>query len=409
MLHKAVKVRLYPTPEQLVLLAQHFGCSRWWWNFALNKSIETYQETGKSLGRTALNALLPKLKKAEETEWLANCYSQVLQATTLNLVTAYKNFFEGRARFPRFKAKHSRQSIQYPQNVKVSDGVVKLPGGIGDIPAKIHRPIEGKIKTVTVTKEPSGKYYASILTELEGDNPEVSTDGKVTGIDLGLNHFAITSDGSQVAKYYNPKHLAKHERNLKRKQQKLAKKQKGSNSRHKSKKVVARVYERVSNSRQDFLHKLSRKLVNENQVVVVENLLVLGMIRNHNLAQAISDAGWGMFVNFLAYKLEKKGGKLVEIDRWFPSSKLCSNCHYKNDQLSLDVREWICPDCGTDHDRDGNAATNIRAEGIRMLQADGTSVSASGGEVRPRDGHKSVLRHSPVNLEAHTHPLGECG
>ncbi len=129
MLHKAVKVRLYPTPEQLVLLAQHFGCSRWWWNFALNKSIETYQEAGKSLGRTALNALLPKLKKAEETEWLANCYSQVLQATTLNLVTAYKNFFEGRARFPRFKAKHSRQSIQYSQNVKVSDGVVKLPGG----------------------------------------------------------------------------------------------------------------------------------------------------------------------------------------------------------------------------------------------------------------------------------------
>jgi putative transposase len=155
------------------------------------------------------------------------------------------------------------------------------------------------------------------------------------------------------------------------------------------------VYERVTKSRQDFLHKLSRKLVNENQVVVVENLNVKGMVRNHNLAKAISDVGWGTFVNFLAYKLEKKGGKLVEIDRWFPSSKLCSNCYYQIDELPLDVREWTCPNCGTRHDRDGNAAKNIRAEGIRMLQTDGTAVSANGGEVRPKLGRKSVLRHSP--------------
>jgi putative transposase len=162
------------------------------------------------------------------------------------------------------------------------------------------------------------------------------------------------------------------------------------------------VYERVTKSRQDFLHKLSRKLVNENQVVAVENLNVKGMVRNHNLAKAISDAGWGTFINFLAYKLEKKGGKLVEIDRWFPSSKLCSNCYYQIDELPLDIREWTCPNCGTRHDRDGNAATNIRAEGIRMLQTDGTAVSANGGEVRPKLGRKSVLRHSPTMLEAYT-------
>jgi putative transposase len=402
-LHKAVKVRLYPTLDQQQLLTQHFGCARWWWNYALNKSIETYKETGKSLGQSALNVFLPQLKKTEETQWLSECYSQVLQATTLNLTTAYKNFFAGRARFPRFKSKHGKQSIQYPQSVKVIGNTLKLPGKVGVVKAKIHRAIEGTIKTVTVSLEPSGKYFASILTEVEGDDPAASGEDKVIGIDLGLTHFAITSDGTgKISKYDNPRHFAKYEKNLKRKQQKLSKKQKGSNSKNKYKKLVARVYGRVSNSRQDFLHKLSRKIVNENQVVVVENLHVKGMVRNHNLAKAISDTGWGTFTNFLAYKLEKKGGKLVEIDRWFPSSKLCSNCYHQVEKLPLDIREWVCPSCGTHHDRDGNAATNIRAEGIRMLQVDGTSISANGGEVRPMKGRKSVLRHSPVMLEAYT-------
>ncbi len=400
MLYKAVKVGLYPTPEQEVLLAQHFGCARWWWNFALNKSIETYRDTGKGLGRSALNALLPQLKKNKETEWLSECYSQVLQATTLNLTTAYKNFFEKRAGFPKFKSKHGRQSIQYPQNAQVINSCLKLPGKVGLVKAKIHRAIEGDIKTVTVSKDPSGRYYASILSEVEGENPSPSTEGRIIGVDLGLKHFAITSDGNKVSKYENPKHLAKHEKNLKRKQRKLSRKQKGSNSRNKSKRLVARVHERVSNSRADFLHKLTRFLVNENQVVVVENLHVKGMVRNHNLALAISDVGWGMFVNFLAYKLEKQGGKLVEIDRWFPSSKLCSSCYHQVDKLPLEIREWTCTNCGIQHDRDGNAATNIRAEGIRLLQVDGTSISASGGGVRPKSGRKSVLRHSLVKLEA---------
>ncbi len=399
MLHKAVQVRLYPSQEQQILLAQTFGSARWWWNYALNKSIETYKETGKGLGRSALNALLPALKKAEDTCWLADCYSQVLQAATLNLTTAYKNFFEGSARFPRFKSKHGKQSIQYPQNVKIVEGCVKLPGNIGLVKARIHRPIEGKIKTVTVSKTPSGKYFASILTEIEGENPTVS-EGKIYGVDLGLKHFAVVTDGEKISKYDNPKHLAKHKKNLKRKQQKLARKQKGSNSRRKYRKVVAKVYERVNNSRQDFLHKLSYKLVSHSQAVIVENLHVKGMVRNHNLAKAISDCGWGMFTNFLAYKLERKGGKLVEIDRWFPSSKLCSNCFYCVDEMPLDVREWTCPHCGTYHDRDSNAAINIRAEGIRMLKADGSAVSAVGGEVRPKMGRKSHLRHSPMSTEA---------
>ena len=410
MLHKVVQVRLYPSLEQQNQLAQTFGCARWWWNYALDKSIEAYKETGKGLSRAALNAFLPGLKKAEETAWLADCYSQVLQATTLNLTTAYKNFFEKRAGFPKFKSKHGKQSIQYPQNVKIVDGNVKLPGNIGIIKAKIHRLIEGKIKTVTVSKTPSGKYFASILTEIErqvasptgeGENP-IITFGKIYGIDLGLKHFAVVSDGEKVSKYDNPKHLAKQERNLKRKHKKLARKQKRSKSRNKYRKVVAKVYERVSNSRQDFLHKLSYKLVSDSQAVIVENLHVLGMVRNHKLAYAISDAGWGTFTNFLAYKLERRGGKLVEIDRWFPSSKLCSNCFYQIGEMPLDVREWTCPHCNTDHDRDANAAQNIRAEGIRIIKAEGSAVSAVGGDVSPKLGRKSKFGHSPVITEADT-------
>ncbi|MEH2157345.1 RNA-guided endonuclease InsQ/TnpB family protein [Nostoc sp.] len=409
MLHKSIQVRLYPTKEQEIQLAQAFGCARWWWNYALNKSIETYKETGKGLTRAALNAFLPTLKKAEDTMWLADCYSQVLQATTLNLTTAYKNFFDKHAGFPKFKSKHGKQSIQYPQNVKIVDGNVKLPGNIGVVKAKIHRPIEGKIKTVTVSKTPSGKYLASILTEIEGENPVISK-GKIYGIDLGLKHFAVVTDGKKVSFYDNPKHLAKHEKNLKRKQQKLARKVKGSKSRNRYRKVVAKVYERVSNSRQDFLHKLSYKLASDSQAVIVENLNVRGMVRNHKLAKSISDVGWGTFTNFLAYKLERRGGKFVEIDRWFPSSKLCSNCFYQIGEMPLDVREWTCPHCNTYHNRDANAAQNIRVEGIRMLalsaaemiKAEGSAVSAVGGEVSPILGRKSKFRHSPVITEAHT-------
>jgi putative transposase len=327
--HQAVKVRIFPTNEQKQVLAQHFGCSRWWWNFALNLCIETYQQTGKGLTREALNAYLPKLKKMEETEWLSQCYSQVLQSTTLNLTTAYKNFFEGRARYPRFKSKKYKQSIQFPQKVKILGDRLKFPGRVGVVKAQLHRPIEGEIKTVTVSMTSSGKYFASILCELEGENPKQSTDGKVAGIDLGLKEFAIVHDGKKTLSFAHPKHFKKHERNLARKQAKLARKVKGSNSRSKARKLVAGVHERLSNARQDYLHKLSRKLVDENQVIVVENLNVKGMVRNHKLAQAISDVGWGMFVNFLSYKLEKEGKVLVEIDRFFPSSKTCSQCHYQ--------------------------------------------------------------------------------
>ena len=396
MIHQAVKVRIYPSFEQKNILAQNFGSARWWWNYALNKCIETYKVTGKGLTRTAMNSMLPQLKREEETKWLQDCYSQIYQAVSLNLSRAYLNFFAGRARYPRFKSKFGKQSIQYPQNVTRSEIGLKFPGRLGNVKAKIHRPLEGEIKTVTLSMTPSGKYFASILLEREGDYPEQVSQQKVIGIDLGIKDFALTNDGQKTSKYANPRHLKKHQKNLKRKQQKLARKQKGSNSRNKARKLVAKVYERISNVRQDFLHKLSRKIVNNNQVVVVENLNVKGMVRNHKLAKAISDCSWGTFVNFLEYKLKQEGKALIEIDRFFPSSKTCSHCHHQIDKLPLEIRNWKCPHCRTKHDRDENAAINIRQEGMRILKIYplGTSGSADGGDVRPRRGNISRLGNS---------------
>lgn len=418
MRRQAVKVRLYPTDEQIQVLNQHFGCARWWWNYGLNQCIETYKATGFGLSQSGLNSLLPKLKKDKETEWLGDCYSQVLQSVSLNLSRAYQNFFVGRAKYPRFKSKHHRQSIQYPQKVKQVGDCLRFPGKLGVVKAKIHRPLDGVIKTVTVSKCPSGKYYASVLMEYvpvgsgtgEGDDPASKNEGKVIGIDLGIKDFAITYDGEKVSKYHNPKHLSKYEKKLAVKQRIAARKKKGSNRRKKANKIVARVYEQVSNVRQDYLHKLSRKIVDNSQVIVVENLNVKGMVRNHKLAKAISDTGWGTFVNFLSYKIEGSGGELIEINRWFPSSKLCSNCHYQISELPLDARNWTCPSCGIHHDRDGNAAMNIRAEGIRMLSSSGTGeANANGEDVRPIRGRKSKMRQSSVKLEAHTVPSGQCG
>jgi len=398
---KAIKVRLYPTPEQELGLAKSYGCARWYWNFALNACIQHYQETGKSLKLAVYKGMLPQLKK--EYPWLKeDCYSSVLQCVAINLNKAYQNFFEGRAKFPRFKSKHHKQSIQYPQSVTVVNQNLKVPK-IGEIPAIFHREITGTIKTVTISKTPTNKYFASILCEVEATELKELGD-KIIGIDLGLKNFAIVHDGESVTKYANPKHLKRHQKNLARKQKKLSRKTQGSKSRAESKKNVAKVHERIANSRQDFLHKLSRKLVNESQVIVVENLNVKGMVKNRKLSKAISDVGWGMFVNFVNYKLQQRSGKLIEIGRFFPSSKTCSCCGYLVDELPLDIREWHCPNCHTHHDRDENAALNIRNEGIRILtEGGGNPVFADGGCVSPpackSKGHRSV------NSEAYTDPI----
>jgi putative transposase len=398
MIRQAQKVRIYPTDEQKQQLAGAMGCCRWWWNFALNKSIETYKETGKSLSRAGLNALLPNLK--EENEWLkTEVYSQSLQQTSLNLSRAFINFFEKRARFPRYKSKHGKQSVGFPQSVKIVDDSIKLPK-IGLVKAVFDRRYVGTIKTVTITKDSSDRYFASVLYELEACF--VSSIGdKIIGLDLGIKDFCIAHDGFKTSKYANPRHFKKHEKNLARKQQKLAKKLHGSKTRQKAKKLVAKVHARISNARQDFLHKLSRKLTQISKVIVVENLNVKGMVRNHKLAKAISDVGWGMFINFLSYKLEREDKRLVEIGRFFPSSHICPDCLTQTPKMDLSIREWIClnKSCGKTHDRDEAASRNIRAEGIRIIKTDGTAVSASGGSVRPERGRKTKVRQHPAKLE----------
>lgn len=392
-MYQSIKARIYPTDAQSEKLSQFFGCARWWHNRALNETTTTYAETGKGLSREGLNALLPALKK--EFAWLGECHSQVLQSVTLNLSKAFINFFEKRAKFPNFKSKHGKQSIQYPQGTKFVDNLIYLPK-LGWVKISLHRPLDGEVKTVTIFKNPSGQYFAAILTEQEGEYPVPSSEGSAIGVDLGITDFAITSTGS---KYPNPRHIKKHESNLKRKQRKLSRKVKGSNSRNKARKLVARVHQRISNSRQNFLHKLSHKLVNENQVIVVEDIAVKNMVKNHCLAKAISDCGWSSFVGMLNYKCERSGKILVKVDRFFPSSKTCSNCYHRVSSLPLDVRYWTCSSCGTNHDRDVNAAVNIKAEGLRLL-ALGTSATAGGGDVRPSRGRKTAMRRSPAKPEA---------
>ena len=334
-----MKVRLYPTDNQKRLLAQQFGCARFWWNKALGLQYEHRSSNGRWLKRTELNAMLPGLKK--ELPWLSDCYSQVLQATTKHLEQAMKNWFEGRAKKPRFKAKKNKQSISFPQNVKVVDNCLKVPK-IRLIETKLTQLVEGTIKTVTISITPSGKYYAAIGLDLGDNKPEQSTDGSIIGIDLGLKDYVTCHNGTDTFSVKHPQWLKKHERNQRYQQKQLSRRKKGSNRRAKARQLLALVHERLSNARQDFLHKLSRKLTDENQVVVVENLNIKEMVKNRKLSQAIAQSGWGMFLNFLSYKLERKGGVLVEIDRFFPSSKMCSNCGHIHKELELKDREWTC-------------------------------------------------------------------
>jgi len=392
--HRVVKVRLYPNQEQKTALAKAFGCTRWLWNNSLNETNRLFKETGKGLSAATMKARIVELKK--EYPWLTEVYSQVLQSAVLNLSQAFVNFFQKRTKYPRFKSKHGKQSIQYPQHVKLLNQRLSLPK-VGEVKADFHRLYEGKLKTVTVSLNPSGEYYASLLFEWEGDEPVPFPDGKAVGVDLGINHFAVTSDGS---KFDKPRTLRKYERNLKRKQRKLSRKQKGSNRRQKARALVAKVHQHIANVRKDFLHKLSRRLVNENQVIAVESLNVLGMVKNHNLAKAISDCSWSTFVGMLKYKGEREGKVLMQVDRFFPSSKTCSECLYQVGEMPLDKRAWTCPSCGTHHDRDINAAQNIVAEALKLL-ASGTGATASGGSVRPTPGRKSSVAATPRETGRH--------
>ncbi len=361
---KAYKYRIYPTYDQKVIIQKHTDAFRLIYNLSLETKINAYSSTGKTLTSFDLINQLPELKK--EFFWLNEVCAQSLQLSIKNMDNAFKMFFKRNSDFPKFKSKNSqRNNCQFPQDTKVyfNENKLRLPK-IGVLKAVLHRKFEGKIKTSTITKTPSGKYYVSILIDNDVNLPIplVINKNECLGIDLGLKSFAVTSDGDV---FDNPKYLKKSINKLKIIQKRASKKKIGSKNRIKSNLKISLLHEKITNQRKDFLHKLSSKLISDNQTIFVEDLAIENMRSNHNLAQSISDVGWGNFILMLKYKSKWYGKNILQIGRFEPSSKTCSSCGKINKELSLNNRDWTCVGCGVIHDRDVNAAINIKNFGLK--------------------------------------------
>jgi putative transposase len=378
-MHKAFKFRLLPTKEQEVLLAKHFGCSRFIYNHFLSEKQKHYLENKTTLNFNQCAANLVKKKKDEEFQWLKEVNSQVLISTLMNLETAYGNFFRKKSKFPKFKSKKNKNSINIPQHISLKEyNVVQVPKFKEGLKFIKHRELKGEIKSATISKNPTGKYYISFLCVVEKPTKHKKT-GKVIGIDLGLKDFIITSEGQR---YRNPKFTKKYEIKLKRKQRILSRKQKGSKGRDKARIAVAKIYEKITNSRNDMQHKVSSKLVRDYDLIAIEDLNVKGMVKNHKLSKAISDVAWSSFVTKLKYKAQWNDKEVIVIDRFYPSSKTCSCCDHIKESLSLDERTWTCSKCNTIHDRDVNASKNILRRAL-AIQSAGTVDNRNGAKVRP--------------------------
>ena len=359
---KAYKYRLYPTETQKELIAKHIGSARFVYNLALETKNTAYLGGKVNVSTFDLINQLPDLKK--ECPWLKEVNSQTIQQSVINMDVAFKKFFKG-AGFPRFKSKHrGKQSFHAPQNVVVdaekSELIIPKFKKKG-IKINLHREIKGVIKNATISRTPTGKYFVSILAETQKPMPIKAPINEQTtiGVDLGLKDFAITSDGEVIG---NPRHLKKAMNRLKFVQSKYSK-----NKGKRTKKQLALLHERVKNKRKDFLHKTSIKLIRENQTIAIETLAVKNMIKNHCLAQSISDASWSTFVSMLEYKADWYGKNVLRIGTFSPSSKTCSSCGSINRELALKDREWTCGSCGTTHDRDVNAAVNIKFFALKKI------------------------------------------
>ncbi|AKB51109.1 Mobile element protein [Methanosarcina barkeri str. Wiesmoor] len=356
---KAFKFRLYPTATQAVQLNQHIGSCRFVYNWALDQKIKTYEQTGKSISRFDLNKKLPVLKASNE--WLGEVNSQSLQGMTKQVESAFTRFFREKNGFPKFKSKKNPiQSFPVPQHYSVDfeKNTIKLPK-IEPIKAVFHRKFEGELKTATVSRTCKGHYYISILVEDGNELPtkQKYSESTTVGLDVGIKDFAILSTREKIE---NPNYLKNSLNRLKVLQKRVSRKQKGSKNRVKAKHRVAVLHDKITNQRNDFQNKLSFKLISENQAIALETLNVKGMVKNHHLAQAISDSAWSRFVTKLEYKAEWYGKTILRIGQFEPSSKVCHVCGYHNSDLTLKDREWTCPDCKTKHDRDINAAINIK-------------------------------------------------
>lgn len=369
---RAYRFRFYPTPEQEQILARTFGCARFVYNHMLRLRTDAWMQEQRRIGYHETSAALTALKKQEEYAWLNEVSSVPVQQALRHLNTAFLNFFAKRAKYPSFKSKHDRQSAEYTTSAFRWDGTsLKLAKMDAPLAIRWSRtlPKAAKLTTVTVSKDSADRYFVSLLCDDAVQN-KPPAEGKI-GIDLGLTHFATLSNGEKVA---GPKTFRKYEARLARAQRSLAKKQPGSANRAKAKLKVARLHARIADARRDFLHKLSTRLINENQVIAVETLAVNAMQKNHRLAKSISDASWSEFVRQLEYKARWYGRELIGIDTWFPSTKRCHVCGHTVAKLPLSVRVWTCSECGTQHDRDINAARNVLAAGL-AVSAHGETVS----------------------------------
>ena len=378
---RAYKYRIYPTDDQKILLAKTFGCCRFVYNWALNLKIEAYRQEKKTIAyKEVQDRMVNELKK--ENQWLTEVNSQALLNSIRNLDTAYKNFFRDThaVGFPHFKSRKNKQSFQCPQHCSVDfkKGTLSIPKA-KDIPAALHRRFKGTVKTVTVSMTPSGKYFASVLVDTDiQELPASPVQGDTAlGIDLGIKSLAVCSDGRT---FDNPKNLQHSLDRLALLQKRLSRKQKGSANRNKSRIRVARLQEHIANCRKDNLHQITHALTHDSQVrtLCMEDLNVKGMQHNHHLAQAVGDASFGMFLMLLEYKCRWYGVNLIKIDRFAPSSKTCGKCGYVYKGLKLSERSWTCPECGTHHGRDFNAACNIKEFGLKALPTER-------GKVKPVD------------------------
>jgi putative transposase len=378
MTQKAFKYRFYPTPEQESLLRCTMGCTRLVYNRALAARTEAWYGESKRIGYVESSAMLTQWKKQDDLDFLNEVSSVPLQQGLRHLQAAFSNFFAGRAKYPTFKKKRNGGSAEFTKSAfKWKDGQVYLAKCIKPLAVRWSRelPQGASPSTITVKLSPAGRWSVSLLVDVEIE-PLPKSSNQI-GIDLGVTSLVALSNGEKIA---NPKSFNAKRRKLKRVQKALSRKQKGSNNRYKARLKVAKVHQKISDARNDFLHKLTTRLVRENQTIAVENLAVKNMVKNRKLALSISDASWGELVRQLEYKCDWYGRNFVKIDRWFPSSKRCGSCGHIVEKLPLNIREWDCPKCGSHHDRDINAARNILAAGL--------AVKVCGANVRP-DRHKS--------------------
>ena len=363
---RGYKYRMYPNVAQRVALAQTFGCVRYVYNWALDRKQSVYADTGTSLSVYDLSKELTVLKRDPDHLWLNDVLRVPLNQSLRHLGTAYDRFFKKQGGYPKFKKKHNKQGAHYTKDrFTVTDRGIRLQKMPGEIKVRFHRtlPKGGEIRSATLSKDRAGRYFVSLLVKEQ--IAQLKPISHKVGIDLGLHHFATTSHGEKVA---HPKIFNQHFKRLRKAQQALSRKQKGSKNREKARQKVARIHAHIGDARKDFLHKLSHRLIRENQAIGTEGLQVQNMMKNKALARAIGDSGWFEFVRQLTYKADWYGRVVVPLDTFFPSSKTCSACGYVMDDLPLSVREWTCPQCNTTHDRDINAAVNIRNHTVGMTE-----------------------------------------